>query len=103
MNKKLSISAIYCLRKTLYKYRGQLRFIVAKNAGLKAHELADLNEVIESLYLDDEPITETINQLEKLVLTYKTLKEQGELYIDYQIKIERRMLWLLGFRTLEDV
>jgi hypothetical protein len=102
MNTKLSASASYHLRKVLHKYRDRLKFIVAQNAGLKAHALADLNEVIESLYLEDEAILETTNQLEKLVLTHQTLKEQGEIYQHTQLEIEKRMLWLLGFRVLED-
>lgn len=102
MNTKLSTSASYHLRKVLHKYRDRAKFIVAQNAGLAAHAMADLNEVIESLYLEDEAIVETMNQLEILVSTHQTLTEQGEIYKHTQLEIERKMLWLLGFLVLED-
>lgn len=97
----LSPGTSYYLRQILSRYHYRLKSVFATNAALEAHCLSDLNVVIMSLYLDDEIALEIINKLENLVKLHQVLKEQGELYLQYQIETEKEMLWLLGFKVLE--
>jgi hypothetical protein len=98
----LSATTSYHLRQLVHKNRGRLKFIVAPNAGLEAHVLADLDMVLTSLYLDDEAIQETASQLERLVFMYQALKEQGDIYAQQRSDIEKKILWLLGFLLVEE-
>lgn len=98
----LSATTSYHLRQLVHKNRGRLKFVVAPNAGLEAHILADLDMVLTSLYLDDEAIQETVSQLERLVFMYQALKEQGEIYTQQRDEIEKKILWLLGFLVIEE-
>ena len=98
----LSATTSYYLRQLVHKNRGRLKFVVAPNAGLEAHVLADLDVVLTSLYLDDEAIQETVNQLERLAFMHQALKEQGDIYAQQRNEIEKNILWLLGFLILEE-
>ncbi|WP_242028471.1 response regulator [Pseudanabaena sp. FACHB-2040] len=72
-------------------------------AGLKADALSDLNSVIESLYLEDEEINATVQQLDNLAVFHQTLSHQGARYRQDLQKTEQQIFWLLGFRPKESV
>jgi len=88
----LSPITSYYLRRILNQNRHRLKFIVAPHAAVEAHPLADLNQVITSLYLDDGVISDMVNQLEHLVTLHKMLDEQGALYLEHQTQVEEEIL-----------
>ncbi|BAU14814.1 two-component response regulator [Leptolyngbya sp. NIES-3755] len=99
--KPLSLSATYHLRRLLHQNLDRLSSIVAAGAGLKADPLSDLNSVIESLYLEEYAIAETVDQLERLASLHQSLVTQSARHRQELRKIEQEIFWLLGFKLKE--
>ncbi|MEB3358320.1 MAG: hypothetical protein VKK04_16465 [Synechococcales bacterium] len=97
----LSPTASYYLRRILRKNCDRLQFVAAPNAAIKAHALADLDRVVQSLYLDEEEVAARVHQLENLIQVHQMLAEQGSMYLQHQLEIEGRILWILGFKLVE--
>ncbi|MDX2212340.1 MAG: hypothetical protein SFY66_03530 [Oculatellaceae cyanobacterium bins.114] len=101
---QLSPLTAYYIRKLLHKHEQRLRFIVAHGAAVKADSLADLNGVLESLYLEESEIKAVTHKLEKLVTFHQLLMQQRikynpELSELEVLEVERQIFWLLGFKT----
>ncbi len=65
----LSLFAQYHIRQLLHAYRDRLRLVAAPGRALSASEDADLNAVVEGLYLEDAEIERVFRQLN----TYATI------------------------------
>jgi hypothetical protein len=98
----LSLLSSYYIRKLLHRNAENLKFVVAPNAAIEADALADLNSVLESLYLEDEELAAVINELETLANYHQHYVGQAFLYKAALAKIETRIFWLLGFKTLDN-
>ncbi len=70
MTKLLPVTA-YTIRRLLRQYQGQLKSVVVEGACLVADPEADLNAVLESLYLDEEEVHTQVAEIEKLMMTYQ--------------------------------
>lgn len=65
---------------------------------MQADLLSDLNQVIQSLYLESSDIDATIQELEKLVSLHQSLACQGTAYAQELAALEQQIFWLLGFK-----
>jgi PAS domain S-box-containing protein len=95
---QLSPTIAYYIRKLLRQNLPQLRSIVAKGAALKADEFSNLDDVINSLYLNSEEINSVIHQLEHLTLSHQALTNQGRNNFGDRRSIEEQLFWLLGYK-----
>jgi hypothetical protein len=95
---RLSPLTAYYIRKLLYQHAGELRFIVAEGAGQKANYLADLNAVLESLYLEEPEIEAAVKRLEILVYYHQTFSAYTALHKAEVEKAEKEIFWILGFK-----
>ncbi|MGI0495052.1 ATP-binding protein [Alkalinema pantanalense CENA528] len=95
---QLSPTTAYYLRKLLRQNLNRLRSIVRHGAALEADPLGDLNQVLESLYLEPEEINQTIQELERLTLSHQALADRpGDYALDLQT-LETQIFWLLGYK-----
>ncbi len=62
----LSLFSQYHIRQLLHRYRDRLRLVAAPGRALAASEDADLNAVVEGLYLEDAEIDRVFQQLNTL-------------------------------------
>jgi DNA-binding response OmpR family regulator/class 3 adenylate cyclase len=95
---QLSPMVTYYLRKLLRQNLDRLKFIVASGAGLKADPLADINQVITSLYLDESEIKGTLQKLESLTVYHQKIASQEAKNHKELAEIEEEIFWLLGFK-----
>ncbi|MBD2325820.1 ATP-binding protein [Alkalinema sp. FACHB-956] len=95
---QLSPTTAYYLRKLLRQNWERLRSIVRHGAALEADPLGDLNQVLESLYLEPEEVTRAVQELERLTLAHQALAARpGGYGLDLQ-KLEAQIFWLLGYK-----
>lgn len=99
---RLSVSTSYYIRKLLRQYERDLQSFVAKGAGLSANSQMNLDQVLESLYIEVEEISDTVQQLEKLVQWHQILVKQysNQAKID---RIEEQIFWLLGLKRVQSI
>ncbi len=95
---RLSLLAQYHIRQLLHANRDRLHLVAAPGRNLAATEQADLNEVLEGLYLEDPIIAKAIQDLEgytqlHLRLTHEQMKTGR--FID---DVEQRIFALLGLQ-----
>jgi PAS domain S-box-containing protein len=95
---QLSPTIAYYIRKLLRQNLAQLRSVIAKGAALKADEFSNLDDVINSLYLDSGEINSVIHQLEHLTLSHQALTNQGRNQFGDHRGIEEKIFWLLGYK-----
>ncbi len=95
---QLSPMVTYYLRKLLRQNLDRLKFIVASGAGLKADPLADINQVIRSLYLDESEIKGNLQKLESLTVYHQKMASQEAKNHKELADIEEEIFWLLGFK-----
>ena len=88
----------YYVRKLLRQNFDRLQSVVAEGAGLTFNPLSDLNAVIQSLYLEEEEIQATVQELQQLVVVHKRISEQSHLNRQSLPELETRIFWLLGFK-----
>jgi DNA-binding response OmpR family regulator len=98
---KLSPTASYYIRRLLHQNLDCLKSVLAEGAGVKANPLSDLNQVVSSLYLEQEEIAEVMDQLERLSSRHQMLATQGGLHRQEMDKTQTEIFWLLGFRAEE--
>ncbi|AFY62141.1 hypothetical protein [Synechococcus sp. PCC 6312] len=96
--KKLAPVTVYYIRKLLRKEQGNLKCIVVDGACLAANPEADLNAVLESLYLDAEEIAEEVLHLETLVMSHQMIGENGP--AGQLQKVEAEIFWILGLKRI---
>jgi hypothetical protein len=89
----------YYIRKLLHQRETKLQFIVAPGAGVQADLLTDLNQVLESLYIEESEICKIAGELEKLARLHQMLMSQETKHIQELSEIERQIFWILGFKT----
>lgn len=99
---RMSISPVtsYYIRQILYQNRTCIKFIVAPNAALEAHPMADINAVINSLYPDASEAWMVIQKLENLASMHQILKENRDMHTNNLNLVEKEICWLLGFRYI---
>ena len=101
---KLSPLAHYHLCKILYRHADELECVLAEGAGLCAHAEADLNEVLQSLYLEDEEIDSMTEELETLTRMHRTLWDENtpwhgnDSQSETLTKLEQQIFWILGLK-----
>ena len=90
----------YYLGKLLRRNLHRLKSVVMPGAAVRADSFNDLNEVLESLYIEPLEIDFAAKELEKLALVHQNLSAQGSMY-ETEIKAaEEKIYWLLGFKYL---
>ena len=99
MTKLLPVTA-YTIRRWLRQYQGQLKSVVVEGAGLVADPEADLNTVLESLYLDEEEVRSQVAEIEKLMMTYQLLLKAGAKA--QATAIQDQILWIFGLKRIKD-
>jgi hypothetical protein len=97
---KISLLTCYYIRKLLRQHANELKSIVAQGAALCADSQADLDQVLESLYLEEAEIAEKVRELETLTRWHQILVTQGSSDIEQLIKIEGQIFWILGFKRV---
>ncbi len=97
--KKLAPVTVYYIRKLLRKHQGNLKSIVVDGACLAANPEADLNAVLESLYLDEEDVAEEVAHLETLVISHQMIGENGPR--GQFKKVETEIFWILGLKQID--
>lgn len=97
---KLSVSTSYYIRKLLRQHESDLRSIVAKGAGLTANFQMNLDQVLDSLYLEPEEISDVVQQLEKLVQWHQVLIKQYSNNTKI-VRVEEQVFWLLGLKRVQ--
>ncbi len=97
--KKLAPVTVYYIRKLLRKHQGNLKSIVVDGACLAANPEADLNAVLESLYLDDEDVAAEMNHLETLIMSHQMIGEIGP--AGQLQKVETEIFWVLGLKQID--
>ncbi|HEY9619848.1 MAG TPA: hypothetical protein V6C78_05740 [Crinalium sp.] len=95
---RLSASTAYYIRKLLRQRSHQLKFVALPGAALRADPLADLDQVIASLYLQDAEVVTVIENLEALVTSHRSLTSRFSIHETELAELERRIFWLLGFK-----
>ena len=95
---KLSPLAHYHLCKILYHHADELECVLAEGAGLCAHAEADLNEVLKSLYLEEEEIDAMAEELETLTRMHRTLWSENASQSETLTKLEQQIFWILGLK-----
>ena len=95
---QLDPTKAYYIRKLLRQNFDRLHSVVAEGAGLPFNPLSDLNAVIQSLYLEDEEIRATVEELQQLVVVHKRISEQSHINRQSLPELESRIFWLLGFK-----
>jgi hypothetical protein len=97
---RLSPLTAYYIRKLLRQRSEALQFVTVSGAALQADPLADLDRVIESLYPQEAEIFSTVQMLETLVNSHRSLINQATLYARDLAHIESQIFRLLGFQQL---
>jgi hypothetical protein len=95
---QLSPLTSYYIRKLLRQQIHHLIWVVAPGAALQADALADLDQVLRSLYLEESEIKKVVKQLETLISYHQALASQQMVHAQELAKIERTIFWLLGFK-----
>ena len=93
----------YYICKILVGNTRNLKSVVVENGGTVANSRSDLNRALASLYIEESEITRMAQELEILSQKHWNLSSQissnrsisGQL-----IEVERRMFWILGFKTI---
>ncbi|MDR5639761.1 MULTISPECIES: hypothetical protein [unclassified Thermosynechococcus] len=99
MTKLLPVTA-YTIRRLLRQYQGQLKSVVVEGACLVADPEADLNAVLESLYLDEEEVCTQVAEIEKLMMTHQLLLKAGAK--EQAAAIEDQILWIFGLKRIKN-
>lgn len=73
----LSLIAQYHIRQLLHRDRQQLQLVAAPGRTLSAHEQADLNAVVEGLYLDELKIEQVFRALESYARLHLKVSQQA--------------------------
>jgi hypothetical protein len=97
---RLSPLTAYYLRKLLRQRSDAFQFVAVSGSALQADPLADLDRVIESLYSQEAEIFSTVQMLETLVNSHRSLANQATLYARDLASVENQIFRLLGFQQL---
>src|SRR5579883_2469329 len=101
---RLSPTTCYYLRKLLNQSLRKREDVTVSQWGESVDRLANLPEVLQCLYTSEVEISTATQKLENLVLLHQGIARQTFLYTDRAqelIKLEKQILWLLGFQNAE--
>lgn len=98
---ELSLMAHYYIRRLLHQRRDRLCLVAAPGRNLFAAEDADLNAVVEGLYLDDVRIERVVNSLESYAQMHRRLVAKESVSSGISGEVEQRIFALLGLRLEE--
>lgn len=101
-NTKLSLVTCYYIHKLLRRHAHELKSVLASGAGLDATAEPDLNEVLESLYLDELEISENVRKLEVFVRWHETLANDKATNFQQLAEVERQIFWILGLKKIKN-
>jgi hypothetical protein len=99
---KLSLMTCYYISKLLLRHDNELKCVVAEGAGLCAGFQADLDQVLESLYLEESEIVTNVRQLESLTRWHQILVAQKKPDAKELVEVERQMFWILGLKRVAE-
>jgi hypothetical protein len=104
MSRKLEPLTGYYIRKLLRQYRSDLKSVVVKGASIAVDWQGDLDQTLESLYLDPDQITDQVIRLESLVRCHQAFSTRfKESPIALQ-NVEQQIFWILGLiRKFESI
>ncbi len=91
---KISASTQYTLRQMLKRWESRLISVVSPGAAVPATPNSDLNQVLSSLYPDQEQAWESVQQLERLVDLYRHLSAHPTVLQ----RLEQEIFWILGLK-----
>jgi hypothetical protein len=97
---RLSPLTAYYIRKLLRQRCKTLKFVAVPGSALQAEPMSDLDQVIESLYLQESEISAVVRELETLANSHRFLTSQSSLYAKDVEKLESQIFWLLGFKQV---
>jgi len=100
LDSELSLLTCYRLRKLLHQYGSELKSIVAQGAGVCANYQSNLNQVLESLYLEQTEISAKVQQLEALTRQHRILVTRSSSYSQELPEIEQQIFWILGLKLV---
>lgn len=101
----LSLFSHYHIRRLLHLYRDRLRLVAAPGRDLAASEDADLNAVVEGLYLEDAEIERVFQQLNLFARMHASMSGRfpaGSSSHEFgsQRELEIQILRLLGLELM---
>lgn len=96
----LSLIAQYHIRQLLHRDRQQLQVVAAPGRALSAHDQADLNAVVEGLYLDESKIEQVFRALEGYARLHLKVSRQERRAERLCSDLEGKIFALLGLRRL---
>lgn len=101
----LSLFSQYHIRQLLHLYRDRLRLVAAPGRALAASEDADLNAVVEGLYLEDAEIERVFRQLNVLARMHASVTGRFQMGSSAQgagsqRELEIQILRLLGLELM---
>ncbi len=101
----LSLFSQYHIRQLLHLYRDRLRLVAAPGRDLAASEHADLNAVVEGLYLEEAEIEQVFQQLNLLARMHASVSGRFSTSsvshkTGFQRELEIQILRLLGLELM---
>lgn len=100
---ELSLMARYYIRRLLHQRRDRLHLIAAPGRNLFATETANLNDVIEGLYLEEARIQQVVASLEGYVKLHRQWVAQANTAAAVSLDLERQIFAMLGLRLAESL
>lgn len=100
----VTITTSYYIRKLIAMSAHQLKSVLAAGAGLVASLDSDINQVLESLYLDELEISLMARELEVLTQIHRNLsskRKSGTSIPGQLVELERQIFWILGLKIVE--
>lgn len=110
---KISFSSCYYIRKVLIQNADELKSMVASKVGFCPNCQADLEQLLESvyleeileqllqrLYLEETEIAAKVRQLENLALRHQALETKSLSHYEELIEVRREIFWLLGLKRV---
>lgn len=109
---KLSFSTCYYIRKILLQQAEDIKWILAQNSGFCPSTLANLKDLLDSVYLEDvlEQLLQTlyagteinakIEQIETLCLSHQRILAKNLSGSEDLQEIQRQIYWVFGFKRI---
>lgn len=94
----LTLTTAYYIRRLIRQNLDRLQSVVATGAAMQADMLSDLNEVLNSLYLEPIELSAVELKLEKLTAYHQSLSNQVGANRKNIAELEERIFWILGFK-----
>lgn len=110
---KPSFATCYYIRKLLHQDADELKSIVTQKVGFCVNSQATLEQLLRSVYLEDNieqllqrlyleqiELYKNIRQLETLTVRHREIIAQNKLPAKELTEIERQIFWILGFKLV---